>query len=185
MKNNRFFLALTVITGLFTGNAVAGDYSFDFVASGYEVNGTFTTSDTLNAVNGYDIVGISGEVTGLGGGDITSLVLNPNQPYPTVNYGFSYDNVLFPAAAQKLDINGVLFTTTSGAIWNLWGNSATDYQLYSYGPVAVDVHSTSLFMVAVPANIMAAVPEPQTYAMMIVGLGLLGFVARRRKQRAV
>jgi hypothetical protein len=30
----------------------------------------------------------------------------------------------------------------------------------------------------------AAVPEPETYAMMLAGLGLLGFVARRRKQQA-
>ena len=29
-----------------------------------------------------------------------------------------------------------------------------------------------------------AIPEPETYAMMLAGLGLLGFVARRRKQRA-
>jgi len=28
---------------------------------------------------------------------------------------------------------------------------------------------------------VAAVPEPETYAMMIVGLGLLGVVARRRR----
>lgn len=31
---------------------------------------------------------------------------------------------------------------------------------------------------------ISAVPEPETYAMMIVGLGLLGFAARRRKQKA-
>jgi hypothetical protein len=30
----------------------------------------------------------------------------------------------------------------------------------------------------------APVPEPETYAMLLAGLGLLGFVARRRKQRA-
>jgi hypothetical protein len=30
----------------------------------------------------------------------------------------------------------------------------------------------------------APVPEPETYAMMLAGLGLLGFVARRRKQKA-
>ena len=31
-------------------------------------------------------------------------------------------------------------------------------------------------------NVTAAVPEPETYAMMLAGLGLLGLVARRRKQ---
>lgn len=30
---------------------------------------------------------------------------------------------------------------------------------------------------------VVAVPEPETYAMMLAGLGLMGFVARRRKQR--
>jgi hypothetical protein len=31
---------------------------------------------------------------------------------------------------------------------------------------------------------VAAVPEPETYAMMLAGLGLIGFAARRRKQQA-
>jgi len=29
-------------------------------------------------------------------------------------------------------------------------------------------------------NITTAVPEPETYAMMLAGLGLMGFIARRR-----
>ncbi len=31
---------------------------------------------------------------------------------------------------------------------------------------------------------VVAIPEPETYAMMLAGLGLMGFVARRRKQKA-
>lgn len=34
------------------------------------------------------------------------------------------------------------------------------------------------------ASTIAPVPEPETYAMMLAGLGLLGFFARRRKQAA-
>lgn len=30
---------------------------------------------------------------------------------------------------------------------------------------------------------VAAIPEPETYAMMLAGLGLMGFMARRRKQK--
>jgi hypothetical protein len=31
---------------------------------------------------------------------------------------------------------------------------------------------------------LAPVPEPETYGMMLAGLGVLGFLARRRKQAA-
>jgi len=33
-------------------------------------------------------------------------------------------------------------------------------------------------------NPVSAIPEPETYAMMLAGLGLMGFVARRRKAKA-
>jgi hypothetical protein len=32
---------------------------------------------------------------------------------------------------------------------------------------------------------IAPIPEPETYAMLLAGLGLMGFVARRRKQSVV
>ena len=34
-------------------------------------------------------------------------------------------------------------------------------------------------------SVVPTIPEPETYAMMLAGLGLLGLAARRRKQKAV
>lgn len=48
-------------------------------------------------------------------------------------------------------------------------------QRYGYG------NTNTVFTVT---NI-AAVPEPETYAMMLAGLGMLGFSARRKKQKTV
>jgi hypothetical protein len=61
----------------------------------------------------------------------------------------------------------------------LWGFSATDYEVHSFTGLnggAVDLHGT--------LNV-AAVPEPETYAMMMAGLGMMGFMVRRRKRQTI
>jgi DNA-binding beta-propeller fold protein YncE len=47
------------------------------------------------------------------------------------------------------------------------------------GDATTNFGSTTLYEVAAP------VPEPETYAMMLAGLGMLGFAARRRKQTPI
>ena len=87
----------------------------------------------------------------------------------------------------------------AGGIWNTlasvssvgdFGNSA--WQTFTFSTPytgsltfgvynALDnVHSSQLFITNV-----SAVPEPETYAMLLAGLGLVGFMARRRKESAV
>ena len=167
-------VALASVGLLMASSANAADYSFDFVAndSSYSVSGILSTANVQNAVSGFDVTSITGTVSGFGGGAITALVTNPGQPYPTNNGAFIYNNVLFPATAPVIDNNGILFQT-GASTWNLYSYSANSYALYSWeNGVGEKLGNMSI----------AAVPEPETYAMMVAGLGLLGLMVRRKKQ---
>jgi hypothetical protein len=63
--------------------------------------------------------------------------------------------------------------------WNFGGNTDANTVQNAGSPGAVDMglwaYSTG--------SIVSAVPEPETYAMLLAGLGLMGGVARRRKQK--
>jgi hypothetical protein len=186
--------AFGLLAGLFLsfGPAEAAIYSFDFEAydHSYEVQGLASTSNVSNPstnqpwggteVVGYEIQSISGTVLGSGGGPITGLIANPNQASGGnfTQLGFIYDNNAF-ASAPFLNLWGVLFTTApNGSVWNLWGTSQTDYELYTYNSGAgtgVDVHGTMT---------VAAVPEASTWAMLLIGFAGLGFAAHRRNSAA-
>ncbi|MFZ4876441.1 FxDxF family PEP-CTERM protein [Janthinobacterium sp. Mn2066] len=56
--------------------------------------------------------------------------------------------------------------------------SSTVLRFESVGPVSAPTYGSYLDQV----SLVSAVPEPQTYAMLLLGLGLMGFVARRTRQ---
>ena len=50
------------------------------------------------------------------------------------------------------------------------------------GKFYINVHTASNGGGEIRGFLVSAVPEPETYAMLLAGLGPLGFSARRRKQ---
>lgn len=75
------------------------------------------------------------------------------------------------------DIEGISFHTTADIDWNLAGfegGSAMRSDTNSNGNIDT---WTSITMQ------VTAVPEPESYAMLLAGLGVMGAIARRRKSR--
>jgi hypothetical protein len=94
-----------------------------------------------------------------------------------------FDQVITGAGSWKMTF------TTPGSFSSLSlvsSNFAPDFTYgLSGGQIVVDWSGTSTpgtYIAVFDVNV-AAVPEPESYAMLLAGLGLLGFVARRRKQQ--
>lgn len=175
-------LVAALTGGLLLGAATASQaavYDLDFVdlSSTFTVDAQITTLDVLNGVGGYDIVGITGTVSGNPGVDpITGLIANPTPPVTATCCGFFYDNVFFLPGPGFLNTGGVLFTTAGGT-YNLFMDSPTDGRLYTYGaPDPLDVHGTITAL---------AVPEPGTWALMLLGFAGAGVALRNRRTERV
>ena|SRR6202012_1494622 len=162
--------------GLLTTSA-ANASVYQFVGLGLDI--TVTTSNTLDAAGGYDITGLSGTLSGYG---TVSLITNPNQPNvftiqnPPFSGGanLSIDNVWY-SSDPHLDGNGLAFLTAGGLTGGLWGNSAGNYGLF-LGNYDIYIASSS------DVTVSAAVPEPSTWAMLILGFASIGFMAYRRRR---
>ena len=79
---------------------------------------------------------------------------------------------------------GTKFIGSNAAVYTVTGTGTINFGSLFAGVTSViwdDSFSSSSTIDNVTIN--SAVPEPETYAMLLAGLGLLGFAARRRKQK--
>lgn len=187
--------AMTVTAGTGSSNA-GGFYSFGAtgssdralgsVASGS--TGTITyalalTNDTGADLSGF-VLSFAGEQWRNGGSAAVQSL--------SVQYGFgaaytaattaltSFDSVVNTTTAAAVDGNGVgRVAGLGGTVNTTWGAGQTLWITWT------DVDNTGgdhgLAIDDVSFSAITAVPEPGTYAMLLAGLGAVGFVARRRR----
>ncbi|MFZ4479310.1 MAG: PEPxxWA-CTERM sorting domain-containing protein [Rhodoferax sp.] len=128
------------------------------------------------ASSSNDITGIS-FASGLGAS--FSVASNAtNSPFGTFTYGINCDENCKKGGSGGGYVDPLNFTVLQASIADFRQLSSGGTSAY----FAADVINLSGNTGTIGATV-AAVPEPESYAMMLGGLGLIGFVARRRQRK--
>ena len=151
----------------------------------YDMWSTTPTAEVDDGVQGnpYTV----GQLTGVAGSSfVVAIDVNTTQEagetlqlfevWDTTTNTLLY-NYLGPTNIAGIANNGNGYGDWTLGTISLAGLNSTDGILFHAIWTGASDGAESFFIVGTPA-----IPEPETYAMMLAGLGLLGFVARRRRQ---
>lgn len=162
-------------TSLLPGQDGSVGAPFDFGA--LPTNGTFATLSVQLTGNAGDFFEHYANFTADGdAGSIVALVLNSITGNPFINnFEVEVWNNTHPGGSLLLGTFSGQNPPGTVQSLTLLGGIGTQYHLDISGVLAQGATQGQY-------SISLAVPEPEVYAMLVAGLGLMGFVARRRKQ---
>lgn len=144
-----------------------GTFAVDSALLG-QADGTYSLANYLTAFE-LKIGGVTFDISNAKSADLYSVAI--------ANHEITGMRLIIESSFMAPNTSSIIFSmTTNGA----WAAASTVAQGYT---------STTVYGGADHARfytdyVAAPVPEPETYGMLVSGLGLMGVVARRRKSRA-
>ena len=189
MKFAKTALVVALLATSAAASAATYDFSYTFLDAGSASAGDLTSTGQPMSVTGSfsaDLVGdyfqnVSDIHLSLNGVDFLGPLVAVS-----INASGTFDDSVAPMISTNGALNNFAFADTDLAVdqgaSNYFGyQNAAGSEVYAYNANAGGISADSL-----PANgswsvVAAPVPEPQTYAMLLAGLGLVGVIARRRR----
>jgi hypothetical protein len=168
--------AMAVAAGM-AAAAHAMTYSWTFSDSTYSGSGTLVTDPT----NTYAISG-SGTITGPSLNELLTLVPNPTPGSVSQSAGvgeWNYDDAI------PVDNNGLLFAGVTNPFYNLYANEGGGSLGISYTGGDVYNKDNSIIGTLTVVPVGGVIPEPATWAVMMLGFGGMGAMLRSRRKLAV
>ena len=153
----KFIAALLLAGASFT--AQAGDQTLQIVAD--------NQAHTFNAVIGDGILSNGLDIITLGG--LGAGVYN-------IGLSISGQKLSFDQSSTLNNQKGLVLTSGQLSFFGVEFDGKGPFTLNLAGTAGVGANYNGTYLVS-------AVPEPTTYAMLLGGLGLLGFMSRRRKAK--
>lgn len=150
---------VSVRVTLFDGDNQSGNFDFNnnnLLLDGADI-GSFSTVQTFRT----DAIG----TTQIGG--------------PTLGFGNNILNTGFFSSTDATFLSSLLTNLADGSLAYRVADTDPGDQFYDFKQ-GVD---GGLINVGTPPVVVPGIPEPETYAMMALGLGALGWVARRKRGR--
>jgi hypothetical protein len=149
----------------------------------YEFFAPNLSTPVATAPNGFYIIPPGGITIPNMGGEGHGFSLTIQGDFLTINNTLNYTGFFQSASFFGFVITDPVVTFTSLSVANNTLLGASPALSFDANDLYVNMQGLSITPGSLQLQV-AAVPEPETYALMLAGLGLLGLFARRRKQRA-